>query len=225
MEKILIIDRDGATQKALELLLESEGYVVEGGLDGKRGLALFRNSRPTLVILDLDLPRVRGRDVCRQIKKEVPSLPVLVLSAIGDEPEKVLMLELGADDYATKPFGARELLARVRSLIRQRHEQLAYPYISFDDVCADLRARTVTRAGKPVHLTRCELRIVEHLLRAGGRVIPYQELLGKAYGGRRDRGPHMVKAHIAKVRRKLEMDPQRPSHFVTVHGVGYKFVR
>jgi len=126
MEKILIIDRDRTTQKALRLLFRQEGYAVVRSLDGKTALTLFRNSRPALVILDLNLPRVRGRDVCRQIKKEVPSLPVLVLSAIADETEKVLMLELGADDYVTKPFGARELLARVRSLIRQRHEQLAY---------------------------------------------------------------------------------------------------
>jgi DNA-binding response OmpR family regulator len=224
MEKILIIDRDRTTQKALRLLFRQEGYAVVRSLDGKTALTLFRNSRPALVILDLNLPRVRGRDVCRQIKKEVPSLPVLVLSAIADETEKVLMLELGADDYVTKPFGARELLARVRSLIRQRHEQLAYAYIGFDDVRADLRAGTVTRAGQPVHLTRYELRIIEYLLRAGGRVVPYEELLSKAFGDRRDRVSHTVKAHISKVRRKLEKDPQKPSHFVTVHGVGCKFV-
>ena len=224
MEKILIIDRDRTTQKALRLLFRQEGYAVVRSLDGKTALTLFRNSRPALVILDLNLPRVRGRDVCRQIKKEVPSLPVLVLSAIADETEKVLMLELGADDYVTKPFGARELLARVRSLIRQRHEQLAYAYIGFDDVRADLRAGTVTRAGQPVHLTRYELRIIEYLLRAGGRVVPYEELLSKAFGDRRDRVSHTVKAHISKVRRKLAKDPQKPSHFVTVHGVGCKFV-
>jgi two-component system KDP operon response regulator KdpE len=187
---------------------------VEGGLDGKRGLALFRKSRPSLVILDFNLPRVSGRNVCREVKKEVPSLPVLVLSTMANETEKVLMLELGGDGYVTKAFGARELLARVRSLIRQR-QQLAYRWTRFDDVWADLRAGTVTRAGKPVHLTPCELRIVEHLLRAGGRLVPYQELLSEAFGDQRDRVSHTVTAHISKVRRKLEKDPQKPSHFVT----------
>jgi DNA-binding response OmpR family regulator len=225
MEKILIIDRDRATQKALKLLFEPEGYLVRGSLDGKKGLILFRNSKPTLVILDLELPRVPGRDVCRAIKKEIPSLPVLVLTAIADEAEKVLMFELGADDYVTKPFSARELLARVRSLIRQRHNQVSNRYINFDDVRVDLLGGRVTRAGKPVHLTRCELRLVEHLLRAGGRVVLYQELLSEPCNKQRDRVSKAVKGHIAKVRRKLERYPEKPSHFVTVHGVGYKFVR
>jgi DNA-binding response OmpR family regulator len=225
MEKILVIDRDRATQKALKLLLEPEGYIVQGSLDGKKGLMLFRNSKPTLVILDLELPRVPGRDVCRAIKKEIPSLPVLVLTAIADEAEKVLMFELGADDYVTKPFSARELLARVRSLIRQRRDQLAYRYIKFDDVCIDLLGGRVTRAGKPVHLTRCELRLVEHLLHASGRVVLYRELLSEAYSNRRDRVSKAVKGHISKVRRKLEKCPAKPCHFVTVRGVGYKFVQ
>jgi DNA-binding response OmpR family regulator len=225
MEKILVIDRDRATQKALKLLLEPEGYIVQGGLDGKKGLMLFRNSKPTLVILDLDLPRVPGQDVCRTIKKEIPSLPVLVLTAIADEAEKVLMFELGADDYVTKPFSAREVLARVRSLIRQRRDQLAYRYIKFDDVCIDLAGGRVTRAGKLVHLTRCELRLLESLLRAGGRVVLYQELLSEACTNQHDRVSKAVKGHISKVRRKLEKCPEKPSHFVTVHGVGYKFVQ
>jgi DNA-binding response OmpR family regulator len=225
MERILIIDRDRATQKALRLLLEPEGYIVQGSLDGKKGLALFRNSKPTLVILDLELPQVPGRDVCHAIKKEAPSLPVLVLSAIASETEKVLVFELGADDYVTKPFSARELLARVRSLIRQRRDQLAYRHISFDDVCIDLVGGRVTRAGKPVHLTRCELRLVENLLRAGGRVVLYEELFSEACSYQSDRVSKAVKGHIAKVRRKLEKCPEKPSHFVTVHGVGYKFVQ
>jgi two-component system response regulator RegX3 len=138
MEKILIIEHDRATQNALKLLLEPEGYIVEAGSDGEKGLAAFRKSRPTLVILDLELPRVPGRDVCREIKKEVPSLPVLILTAIADEAEKVLSLELGADDYVTKPFSSRELLARIRALIRRQHDQLAHRYFRFDDVSVDL---------------------------------------------------------------------------------------
>src|SRR6516164_920647 len=180
MEKILVIDRDRATQKALKLLLEPEGYIVQGSLDGKKGLMLFRNSKPTLVILDLELPRVPGRDVCRAIKKEIPSLPVLVLTAIADEAEKVLSLELGADDYVTKPFSSRELLARIRALIRRQHDQLADRYFRFDDVSVDLLGMKVTRVGRPVRLTGREQRIIAHLLRAPGRVVPHQELWIKA---------------------------------------------
>jgi len=224
MEKILIIEHDRATQRALKLLLEPAGYIVESGADGRTGLAAFRRSRPTLVILDLKLPRVPGRDVCREIKREAPLLPVLVLTVVADEVEKVLLLELGADDYVTKPFSSRELLARVRALIRRQHDQLAHRYISFDDVSVDLLEMKVTRAGRPVHLTGRELRIVEHLLRASGRVVPRQELLSKVSGDQRGRVSHPVRSHISNVRRKLERHPEKPSHFVTVRGVGYKFV-
>ena len=182
MERILIIEHDRATRKALKLLFEPEGYLVEAASDGQVGLAAFRRSRPTLVVLDLKLPRVPGRDVCREIREEVPSLPILILTAIEDEAEKVLLLELGADDYVTKPFSSRELLARVRALIRRQHDQLASRFISFDDVSVDLLEMRVTRGGKPVRLTSCELRIVEHLLRASGRVVPRQELLSTIRG-------------------------------------------
>jgi DNA-binding response OmpR family regulator len=228
MEKILIIEHDRATQKALKLLLEPEGYIVEAGSDGKTGLAAFRRSRPSLVILELTLPRVLGRDVCREIKKEVSSLPVLILTAVADEAEKVSLLELGADDYVTKPFSSRELLARVRALLRRQHDQtnrLAHRYISFDDVSVDLLDMKVTRAGKPVQLTGHELRIVELLVRAAGRVVPRQELLTKVCGHQPGRVSHTVKSHVANVRRKLEQHPEKPSHFVTVHCVGYKFVQ
>jgi two-component system, OmpR family, alkaline phosphatase synthesis response regulator PhoP len=225
MEKILIIEHDRATQRVLKLLFEGEGYRVETGSDGRIGLAAFRRSRPNLVILDLELPRVSGRDVCHKIKKEVPSLPLLVLTAVADEAEKVQLLDLGADDYVTTPFSARELVARVRSLIRRQHEQLDHRYIRFDDVSVDLLEMSVTRAGRPVHLTGRELRIVEHLLRVPGQVVLRQELLSKVCGDRRGRFSRAVKNHISHLRQKLERDPKKPSHFVTVHGVGYKFVQ
>jgi len=214
MEKILIIEHDRATQNALKLLLEPEGRIMEAGSDGEKGLAAFRRSRPTLVILDLKLPRVTGRDVCREIKKEVPSLPVLILTEIADEAEKVLSLELGADDYVTKPFSSRELLARVRALIRRQHDQLADRYIRFDDVSIDLLGMKVTRVGRPVRLTGRGQRIVAHLLRAPGRVVPHQELWIKACDDQLDRISHTVRSHISNVRRKLEKYPEKPTHFL-----------
>jgi len=151
-------------------------------------------------------------------------LPVLILTAIADEAEKLLLLELGADDYVTKPFSSRELLARVRALIRRQHDQLAGRYIRVDDVCVDLFSMRITRAGRPVRLTGREQRIVAHLLRAPGRVVPHEELWIKACDDQLDRVSHTVRCHISNVRRKLERHPEKPSHFVTVHGVGYKFV-
>ena len=224
MEKILIMQHDRATRRALKLLLEPEGYIVETAADGKTGLAAFRRSRPTLVILDLKVPRAPGRVVCREIKKEVPSQLVLVLTAVADEAEKVFLLELGADDYVTKPFKSRELLARVRALIRRLHDQTTHQYIRFNAVSIDLVGMTVTRVGKPVRLTDRELKIVEHLLRAHGRVVPHQELWIKACGDQRECAPHTLQGYISNVRRKLERHPEKPSHFVTVRGVGYKFV-
>ena len=224
MEKILIIQHDRATQRALKLLLEPDGCIVDAVSDGEKGLAAFRRSRPTLVILDLKLPRRTGRDVCREIKKEAPSLPVLTLTAIADEAEKVLSLELGADDYVTKPFSSRDLLARIRALIRRQHDQLADRYIRFDDVSVDLLGMKVTRVGRPVRLTGREQRIVEHLLRSPGRVVLHEELWMKACDDHLERVSHTVRSHIANVRRKLERHPEKPSHFVTVHGVGYKFI-
>jgi DNA-binding response OmpR family regulator len=216
MEKILIIQHDRATQLALKLLFEPEGYIVDAASDGKAGFAAFRRSRPTLVILDLKLPRVLGRDVCREIKREVPSLPVLILTAVADEAEKVSLLELAADDYVTKPFSSRELLARVRALIRRQHDQLAHRYMSFSDVSVDLLEMKVTRAGEPIHPTGRELRIVEHLLRTPGRVVPHPELLSRVWGDQQGGGSHKVKSHISNIRQKLEMHPEKPSHFVTV---------
>ena len=224
MERILIIEHDRATRKALKLLFEPEGYLVEAASDGQVGLAAFRRSRPTLVVLDLKLPRVPGRDVCREIREEVPSRPILILTAIDDETEKVLLLELAADDYVTKPFSSRELLARVRALIRRQHDQLASRFISFDDVSVDLLGMKVTRVGRPVRLTGREQRIIAHLLRAPGRVVPHQELWIKACDDQLDRVSHTIRSHISNVRRKLERYPEKPTHFLTVHGAGYKFV-
>jgi len=225
MKKILIIEPDRVTRRALKLLFEPEGYAVEVASDGQAGLAAFRRSRPALVVLDLQLPRVPGRDVSSEIKKEVPSLPVLVLTAVADETEKVVSLELGADDYVTKPFSSRELLARVRALIRRQGEQLVQRYIRFDDVSIDLLGMRVTRAGRPVHLTGRELRITEHLLRTAGRVVPRQELLTRIQGDQRRCVSDRLRGHISNIRRKLESQPKKPSHFVTVRGVGYKFVQ
>jgi len=224
MEKILVIEDERAIIKALKHLLESEGYAIEIAQDGAAGLAAFRVSAPSLVILDLRLPKIPGRDLCRQFKKETPSLPVIVLSATSDELDKVLLLELGADDYVTKPFSPKELLARVRAVLRRSQRTPSLEHYSFDDVSVDFAKMELTLAGKPVPMTPQEFRILKYFFRNTERVISRDELLNEVWGYTSYPDTRTVDNHILKLRQKLEKDPASPAHFLTVHGVGYKFV-
>ena len=225
MEKILVIEDDRAIHKALKHLFESEGYSVEVASDGAAGLAATRASVPALVILDLRLPRMPGREVCREIKKEAPALPVIILSAADDEVDKVLLLELGADDYVTKPFSPRELLARARAVLRRSSPKAAAgDRYSFSDVSIDFLKMELTRAGRPVPLTPQEFKILKFFAQNRERVISREELLNEVWGYNCYPSTRTVDNHILKLRQKLEKDPADPVHFVTVHGAGYKFV-
>ena len=153
MEKLLIIEDDRSIHKALRKLFESEGYVLEFATDGAAGLEAFRNAPPALVILDLRLPRMSGREVCREIRKTSPSVPIIVLSATADEVDKVLLLELGADDYVTKPFSPKELLARVRGAFRRTHKPRSIDQYAFQDVSIDFSRMELKRGGRLVEMT------------------------------------------------------------------------
>src|SRR3974390_2271261 len=153
MDTILLIEDDRTIHKALKLLFEPEGYVLEIATDGAAGLEKFRAVKPTLVVLDLKLPKNAGRDVCREIKKEVPSQPVIILSGVSEEVDKVLLLELGADDYVTKPFSPKELLARVRAITRRLQHPTAPDQYAFGDVSVDFGKMEVKRSGKPIVMT------------------------------------------------------------------------
>ena len=225
MEKILVIEDDRAIHKALKHLFESEGYSVEVASDGAAGLAATRASVPALVILDLKLPRMPGREVCREIKKEAPALPVIILSAADDEVDKVLLLELGADDYVTKPFSPRELLARARAVLRRASRRAAAgDRYSFGEVSVDFPKMELTRAGRPVPLTPQEFKILKYFAQNRERVISREELLNEVWGYNCYPSTRTVDNHILKLRQKLEKDPADPVHFLTVHGAGYKFV-
>jgi len=224
MEKILIVEDDRQVQKALRRLFESEGYSVEIAADGASGLEAFRSTPPALVILDLKLPKMSGRELCREIKKSTPSLPIIVLSALADEADKVLLLELGADDYVTKPFSPKELMARVGA-VRRRFAQPAVPdTYSFDDVVADFSKMEVTRAGKPVTMTPQEFKILKYFARNPERVIPRKELLNEVWGYECYPTTRTVDTHILNLRHKLEKNPANPVHLRTVHSAGYKFI-
>jgi DNA-binding response OmpR family regulator len=224
MKKILVVEDDRAVQKALRRLFESEQYIVEVMPDGKAGLDAFRSAPPSAVVLDLRLPGMPGNDLCREIKKQAPSLPVIVLSAKAEITDKVLLLELGADDYVTKPFSPRELLARVRAAMRRTTRMEAGDSFAFGNISADFAKMELTRDGEPVPMTAQEFRLLKFFSKNPGRVITRPELLNEVWGYDNYPSTRTVDNHIWKLRLKLEDEPAKPAYFQTVHGAGYKFV-
>ena len=225
MERILVVEDDRAVQKALKRLFEAEGFSVEISADGKSALEAFRSATPAAIVLDLRLPAMSGRDVCREIKQQAPALPIIVLSAATDVSDKVLLLELGADDYVTKPFSPRELLARVRAALRRTVRTGMSEVVSFDGISADFTKMEVIRDGQPIGLTAQEFKTLKFLVQNAERVITRDELLNEVWGYQNYPSTRTVDNHILKLRQKLEKDPANPVHFRTVHGMGYKFVR
>lgn len=224
MERILVVEDDRAVQKALRRLFESEGYAVESAFDGAAGLGAFRATTPSAVVLDLRLPKMSGQDVCRQIKDRAPTLPIIVLSATSDVVDKVLLLEMGADDYVTKPFSPRELLARVRAAVRRSSRPVSETAQGFGDVSVDFAKMEVLRAGQPVAMTAQEFKVLKFLMENAERVVSREELLNEVWGYQNYPSTRTVDNHILKLRQKLERDPAQPIHFRTMHGTGYKFV-
>ena len=224
MEKILIIEDDRKLYKPLKHAFETEGYSPEFASDGAAGLEAFRAAPPVLVVLDLMLPKVHGREVCRAMKKEAPNLPIIILSVLTEEVEKVLLLELGADDYITKPFSPKELIARVHAVLRRvQGPKLADNY-AFDDVAVDFTKMVLTHKGESIALTPQEFKVLKYFVGNPERVISRDKLLNEVWGYNCYPSTRTVDNHIMKLRQKLEDDPLKPTHFKTVHGVGYKFV-
>jgi two-component system, OmpR family, alkaline phosphatase synthesis response regulator PhoP len=225
MEKILVVEDDRAVQKALKRLFEAEGFAVDVKADGKSALDAFRATPPSAIVLDLRLPAMSGRDVCRQVKEQVPTLPIIILSAASDVSDKVLLLELGADDYVTKPFSPRELLARVRAAIRRKSRTEVGEVFTFDGIAVNFAKMEVMREGQAVEMTAREFNALKFLVQNPERVISRDELLTEVWGYQNYPSTRTVDNHILKIRQKLERDPANPVHFRTVHGVGYKFVK
>ena len=225
MERILVVEDDRAVQKALRRLFEGESFAVEISSDGKSALEAFRQFTPAAVVLDLRLPAMSGRDVCQEIKKQAPTVPIIVLSAASDVSDKVLLLELGADDYVTKPFSPRELLARVRAALRRNARNTTGEVAAFSGISVDFTKMEVVREGETIGLTAQEFKTLKFLLQNAERVITRDELLNEVWGYQNYPSTRTVDNHILKLRQKLEKDPANPAHFRTVHGVGYKFVR
>jgi DNA-binding response OmpR family regulator len=225
MEKILIVEDDRAVQRALKRVFQSEDYDVRVASDGASALGTFRSFVPDLVVLDLRLPGMPGRDICRAMKKESSGVSIIILSAKTDVAEKVLLLELGADDYVTKPFSPRELVARVRAVSRRSAiPATTADRYSFGEVSVDFERMQITRAGQPVSLTAQEFKVLKFFLQNPERVLARAELLNEVWGYHSYPSTRTVDNHLWKLRQKLEADPENPAHFLTVHAAGYRFV-
>jgi len=223
--RILVIDDDSAIRKILKRLFECEGYIVDVAPNGTAGLDLFRRSQPCALVLDLRLRGMTGQEVCREIKETAPELPIIVLSASSDVADKILLLDIGAHDYVTKPFSPRELLARVRAALRHSTFFDSDDVISFDDVTVSLSKVEVMRQGEPIAFSAQEFRTLAFMIQNAERVISRKELLVKVWGYENDHlRTRTVDNHMSALRHKLEKDPSHPVHFRTIHSVGYKFV-
>ena len=225
MSKVLVIEDDAAILRGLADNLVHEGYEVVTATTGEAGYDLQKSQKPDLLILDLMLPRMSGLELCRKLRSEGVQIPILMLTAKSEESDRVIGLDLGADDYVTKPFSLRELMARVRALLRRIHTEIGLPdELQFGDVQVDFRRYVARRCGKLVEMTRKEYATLRLLVARAGEVVTREELLNEVWGYEAYPVSRTVDNHIAGLRSKLEKDPSRPVHIRTVHGVGYKFV-
>ena len=223
---ILIIEDEAALVAALSYNLRREGYIVAAAGDGPEGLLLARSTRPSLVILDLMLPGMDGIDVCRRLRSQ-STVPILMLTAKSDEVDKVVGLEVGADDYMTKPFSVRELLARVRALLRRvEMEREAAPpdVVELADLLLDLRGRQASKGGRELALKPKEFDLLTFLARHPRQVFSREQLLGEVWGFEFAGASRTVDVHVRWLRQKIEDEPSRPVHLLTVRGSGYKLV-
>jgi len=223
MTRILIVDDEPEIVRGLQDNLRFEGYQTFSATNGEEALAVAAREAPDLIVLDLMMPRMSGWDVCRALRGRGIDVPVIMLTARGEEADRVRGLELGADDYIAKPFSLRELLARVRAVLRRPGPRQKVEEFAFGDVRVRLRGRQVFRAGREVALTRKEFDLLVYLLAHRGQVLTRERLLDEVWGYERFPTTRTVDTHVLRLRRKFETDPDRPAWILTVHGQGYRF--
>ena len=223
MSRVLIVEDDPAILRGLSLSLRAERYDVLTASDGEAGYRLAGEKKPDLLILDLTLPGMGGFEICRKLRADGFSAPILMLTARGEETDRVLGLDLGADDYVTKPFSVKELVARVRAHLRRSQGTDNLPgELRFDDVVVDFRRYEALKRGKAVELTRKEFGVLRMLAAKAGEVVKRDDLMSGVWGYESFSGTRTVDNHILSLRAKLETDPAEPRRLITVHGVGYK---
>jgi len=221
---VLIVDDEIQIRRLLRISLDAAGYTVFEADTGRLGLAEIASRRPDAVILDLGLPDMSGVEVVRQLR-EWSRVPVLVVTVLASESDKVAALDAGADDYLTKPFGTRELTARLRALLRRSVTGEEEPAaMAFGDIEVDLAARLVRRGGEKVSLTPREYAVFRLLIMHRGKVVTHRQILREVWGSKAEANTHYLRVHMTHLRQKLEADPHRPSHLKTESGIGFRFV-
>ena len=219
--RVLVVDDEPQIVRGLKIILRSAGYTVEAAESKAYALASLAARPPDALVLDLVLPDGQGVEVCQEVRRW-SRLPILVLSAVGDEREKVRALDAGADDYVTKPFGTDELLARLRAVLRRSVQAGGSPRLELGELVIDLADRSVTRSGTEVHLTPIEFEIVRVLAQHHGRLVTQRQLLQEVWGPEYGQETHYLRVHVAHIRAKLEPDSSRPMYLITEPGVGYR---
>ena len=223
--RILIVEDEPAMVAGLRDNFEYEGYDVISAADGAEGLERALADNPDLVVLDVMMPRMSGLDVCKQLKAQKPAMPIIMLTARGQEIDKVVGLELGADDYVTKPFSIRELMARVKAVLRRASPQTPAPEVyRFSDVEVNVRSNEVLRAGTPIDLSAKEFALLAYFVAHPAETLTRDRLLDAVWGYENYPNTRTVDTHIVHLRQKIEPNPEEPRFILTVHGSGYKFV-
>ncbi len=220
MQKILIAEDDEAIRDLLKLYLESEGYQILSAENGRQALEIVQAQRPALAILDIMMPEINGLDLTRHLREKT-MMPILILSARDQDHDKILGLNIGADDYMTKPFNPLEVVARVKALLRRTGSTAEV--VKAGDFCLNLSSHTLTRVDVPIPLTPMEYKILSVMMRNPGRIYTKVQLYETVSGEYFESDENTIMVHISRIREKLEDDPKRPVHIITVRGVGYKF--
>ena len=225
MDKILIIEDEESILMALEDDLRIEGYEVASAKDGLQGLSMAKEQAYNLLILDIMLPKMDGFEVCKQLRQAGVTTPILILTAKSQEIDKILGLELGADDYVTKPFSPRELLARVKAILRRvKQTQKGIDLYSFGDVEVDFKKCEAKKGGKSIYLTALEFALLHFLINRKDQVVSRDDILDEVWGDEVYVFPRTVDTHIAHLRKKIEDDPTSPNYIIGIRGIGYKFI-
>ncbi len=226
MKRILIVEDDAAILKGLEASLEEAHYEVLTATDGEKGYQMAKRENIDLIILDLMLPRKNGEEICRDLRKDGVNIPILMLTSKKQEMDKVLGLELGADDYVTKPFSIRELHARIKALLRRKAEILKeIDEYSFGDFHVDFKKQEATKKKKPLKLSSMEFKILKYFVQHESEVVTREMLLDNVWGYETFPTTRTVDNYILTLRKKIEDNPSKPKHLLTIHTAGYKFVK